>query len=209
MSEWAGIHDLSIEYKIELSALAELIEEKKIRTRGRSYDEINQKDQSDSKPRYIPEEIWRDGLIQEASFIFLYIYRGYGFKEQDRGIQVGYVDIQIDMEDFRKKVLVKTINPSKRSHKNIETFRTIYNDYANGKDWVSPTDLLEHIIDEHDHRTGETDKVETLALIDLQENYEKRTKSTFTYSINGGVIRDITYGRFYNIICDFNKDNGK
>lgn len=208
-NDWVDIKTLLEEYNIEIDCLAEIIEKKDILTRGRSYDEINQRDQSDIKLREIPHEYWCDGLVQEFPDIFLYIFKEYGFQRGKRDIQIGYVDIEVNRKSFETKALKKGRDTKPRKHKHMIIFKELYDEFRQEKNWVSPDAFFQHILDEYDDFNNDDDQ-ETefpkFSIISYDENPKEPRKSELFYSIDGNPSRKITLGRIHNITSRFNRD---
>lgn len=209
-SEWAQIGELCKEFDIDLLDMAEVITEHKIKSRGRAYDEINQKDQPDVKLREIPQDIWEDGLIETDPICFLYVYRPFAFQNQNRDIQVGYIDIEINKQDFQKTVISNKAAPKKRMHEKTIVFREIYDECKKGKDWVGADAVLQHILDNYDDSIAvshDEDSFPRFALSGYEEDNENKRKSVLIYSIDGNTSKTMTLGRFCNIISHFNKQD--
>jgi len=217
-SEWVDLKSMPDEYNIDLEVLAEAIEERKIRTRGRVYDDISQFGDVDSvkatKHVEIAPETWSDYILEEilpkndktaAGFLFLYGFNHTDFlgKPRVQQYKTGYVDIRVFRKDFEDKIKIKTLGKGKRVHKQIENIRTLYDKYLerHGFDTASPKEFLEDIRDIDSESDEEIFEFEIEYIEEDQDNFRK---SIIHYTGEGRKGRKMTVGRFYNIISRFN-----
>ena len=207
LTEWVNVETILKEYNLTTEGFIDLIIEKQFRTRGQPFDEIDQASQFHANKSKIENNFWLEAMWEDGPPLFAYTYCEFDFQFNIRMIQVGYINIQVDKKDFEKKVDIKYNLAQKRDREPVITLKKIYNDYNQGNDnWVSPSSFLDYLQDEYDSQSGDSTKTELFAVVDYKPNYDNPRFSKLSYCINNGPIKDITRGRIYNIVSDFNRE---
>lgn len=216
-TDWPDMRTVCEEYKISMDELAQAIEQRGIKTRGHQYDEISQRDFTSTRADGfidIPEEKWAEYIFEETIddlrdnkkryFTFLYGFQWLPFAGVSDVYEnrTGYADIQVNRADFESKVKIKTLPNGKRVHKQIEYIRLIYDKVKKrrGTDKVKAEDVLEYA---REHYSSGTHDFE---ITDIEEHPTDKRKSVlyFEGAGLGDGERNMTFGRFYNIISSFN-----
>lgn len=225
MPDWVDIRTLCEEYKIDINQLAEAIEERKIQTRGRLFD-----DRSECIESYtgradgfvgIPEEKWSEYLFESNSFelkpsaehptgekvtltfLVRYEYETFLGVPDAMPVRLGYTDIKINRADFERKIKIKTVPTGKRTHKQIKYIKEIYDRFnrLHNTEKAKPEEVLAYAIE---HYCEDGLKANDFEITDTEIHPTDTRKSKLFYVVEDKEDNQMTYGRFYNIISEFN-----
>jgi hypothetical protein len=213
--EWTEIEAISKEFQIELNDLVEIIESKTIKTRGHFYsDQEEYFTNKYNKVVYekIPDEAWSNFLFEifkwaEGNFSFLYGFERLDyFLGKDDNMQTtenrfGYTDVEINREDFLKKIRTKKIYTGKREHKFKTDMMRICAETKKGFGHANPENVIKLL--ENNYRVPDED----FQFEELIENKENSRKGELLFLINNELEKSISYGRFCNLISEFNRSN--
>ena len=132
-SKWIDIQDMPSRYNIKMDDLISAIEELNIETRGKIYDEISQ--YMDGSYVLIAPTSWNEMYFDEWNeatgidkhFLSKSLEHENAY-EGDGYYRTGYVDIQINIEDFNNKVTIKIKKSptGQRIHAQTQYFAKLY-----------------------------------------------------------------------------------
>lgn len=106
------------------------------------------------------------------------------------------------MAESSKKKEIKN-----RIHEKTPVIKEVYKKLSGPKNnWVSPQLALEEIFNIYDAETGKEKDLASFAITDIDyAGGRNNPKSVFSYSIRGTAPKKMTFGRFWNIISELNK----
>lgn len=221
-SDWLDIKDVSEKYKIDVYDLAEAIEERVIKTRGMIYDDKS--GYYGDKPVEISSDKWQEHIFESQIYdvpisedcpegkkevLFLFGYQD-GFRLPPDSslkpeIKSGYIDIQIHVPDFLEKIKIKKVGNGQRIHKHKKYIRSAYDSYKKlkkieGK--VSPDEFLEHFVEKYNENNFSIYNFEVEKVV--QNSDDKRKSKLFILVEGQDSPKEMTFGRFYNIVSELN-----
>lgn len=219
MTAWPDMRAVCQEYAIDIYALAEAIEQRSIQTRGIVYDDIHQTYHESNAGRAdgftdIAPEKWAEFIFEEEAYelkdgekrcrTLLYGFQRLPFMgvPDAQEIKSGYADIQVNRADFESKIAIKTLPKGKRKHAQIAQIRLIYDRLKKlrGTDTLKPDEVLQYVIDNYSSGTHDFE------IVEIDEHPADKRKSVLHLEVAGAGDgeREMTVGRFYNIISGFN-----
>jgi hypothetical protein len=220
--DWPTMHDVAEEYNIDIYRLVEAIKNRKIKTRGLPYDEVEQYgNDEDCVDIKIAPKIWRDFWFEETKdSTFLYTYRSafFGYmREVQKEIRTGYSNIQVNRKDFEKKIdKIKSIPSGKRSHKHMFYIKQAYDQFKKqrGVERVSAQELWDYLAEHNIRSECSAHNLEIIKIpLAANKSADEKRQLVMHYDVEGKKSKKrksrMKYSTFCNVVSRFNNSKIK